>query len=147
MRELQLQCFGQRSKRRLLAQGHLCRDRRRHFMLQVCGREPLRQAPGASPRAFALSSRLAGARSHPTDLLEPFLFRTYERPPDSLPGTCRAELWRAVEATSAAPFMFPRARLGRLHLTDGGLIANDPTLVALQEAAALWPVRPSQPRA
>ena len=38
--------------------------------------------------------------------------------------------------------MFPRAQLGAMRLTDGGLVANDPTMVAIQEAAALWPGRP-----
>ena len=39
--------------------------------------------------------------------------------------------------------MFPRTRLhdGQA-LTDGGLVANDPTAIALREAAALWPHRP-----
>ena len=145
MRELQLQCFAQPSRRQLLSQGHLCRDARREFMIELCGPdEDLALPPSHSPRAFALSSRLVGSSYNPTALLEPFLFRTYEPPPDSsaLPGTSRAELWRAVAATSAAPFMFPRATLGAMRLTDGGLVANDPTLVAIQEAAALWPDRP-----
>jgi predicted acylesterase/phospholipase RssA len=110
-------------------------------MLELCGREPLRGSPGG-PRCFALSSRLASGRGARRAGLEPFLFRTYARPPGGLQGTSRAELWRAVDATSAAPLMFPRARLRRMHLSDGGLVANDPTAVALREAAALWPHRP-----
>lgn len=58
-----------------------------------------------------------------------------------LAGTSDAEMWQAIEATSAAPSIFPRARLGALALADGGLVANNPTLVALREAAALWPGR------
>jgi hypothetical protein len=60
---------------------------------------------------------------------------------DGLAGTSDAEMWQAIEATSAAPSIFPRARLGGLALADGGLVANNPTLVALREAAALWPSR------
>jgi len=140
MSQLQERCFAQRSKARLLSLGHYCQDARREFMLELCGREPLRNpsAPQRGPRAFALSSRMGGDGS-----LEPFLFRSYMRAPNSMPGTSRADLSRAVEATSAAPLMFPRTRLRNgQHLTDGGLIANDPTAIALQEAAALWPNRP-----
>lgn len=59
-----------------------------------------------------------------------------------LPGTSDAQLWQAVEATSAAPAIFPPTRLRGDLLVDGGLVANDPTLLALREAHALWPGRP-----
>ena len=58
-----------------------------------------------------------------------------------LPGTNHAELWQAVMATSAAPLFFPRATFGGMRFADGGLVANDPTLIALREAATLWPSR------
>lgn len=141
MSQLQSRCFAQRSKARLLSLGHYCQDARREFMLELCGREPLRNpaAPQRGPRAFALSSRMGGGGS-----LEPFLFRSYARAPNSLPGTSRADLSRAVEATSAAPLMFPRTRLRNgQHLTDGGLIANDPTAIALQERRRSGQTAPS----
>ena len=50
-------------------------------------------------------------------------------------------MWQAVEATSAAPSIFPRTRLGGRSFADGGLVANNPTLIALREARALWPHR------
>lgn len=59
-----------------------------------------------------------------------------------LPGTSDAQLWQAVEATSAAPAIFPATRLRGEVLVDGGLSANDPTLLALREAHCLWPGRP-----
>ena len=94
--------------------------------------------------------------------IEPYLLRTYssaaeeeEAEPGSggsgkcpggkcpgLPGTSDAQLWQAVEATSAAPAIFPAARIGGDLLVDGGMVANDPTLLALREAHTLWPGRP-----
>ena len=189
--ELQKRCFANQNWRRLLRDGFLCRDARREFMLELCGpTQPLRSAPGG-PRAFAVAARRCG--QHAT--LEPFLFRTYDLPKDAarrgkLQGTGSVPLWQAVEATSAAPILFPRACLdvfydvdeddtaaagssssssggsssssdgvesvstdsmerdssGRkkatVWLADGGLVANDPTAIALREARALWPDRP-----
>uniref|UniRef100_A0A7S2BAL4 PNPLA domain-containing protein n=1 Tax=Haptolina brevifila TaxID=156173 RepID=A0A7S2BAL4_9EUKA len=135
MSELQHRCFASTSKRRLLVDGHFCSDQRRAFMMDCVGPRKLSvHSPGA-PKAFALAS-CRGKRG-----LEPFLLRTYPHRRAVLAGTHRAKLSQAVEATSAAPFMFPRARLGGTVLADGGMIANDPTLVALQEASALWPGR------
>ena len=142
MYELQHTCFAATSRRRLVVAGHFCTDARRDFMLRLCGDIPITAKKGG-PHAFALSSRRTRKG------LEPFLLRTYRhnRPfeksrPAICPGTSSLRLWQAVEATSAAPFMFPRARIGRKVLVDGGMVANDPTLIAIEEAAALWPDRP-----
>ena len=140
-------------------------------MIELCGtRQPLRRkqrwlsSSTTGPRAFAVAScrRRGGG-------LEPFLFRTYHATPANirqrvkrrrehrrrgpavegegqgpeapLAGTSEAEMWQAVEATSAAPSIFPRTRFGGRSFADGGLVANDPTLLALREARALWPHR------
>jgi len=174
LRMLQERCFAPdaRSYGHLWRDGHLCLDRRREFMLELCGtRQPLRRQRrwlssswnAAGPRAFAVAScrRRGGG-------LEPFLFRTYRATPANLgqrvkrrrerqrrrageggeegaeaplAGTSEAEMWQAVEATSAAPSIFPRTRLGGRSFADGGLVANNPTLIALREARALWPHR------
>lgn len=42
-------------------------------------------------------------------------------------------------ATSAAPTYFPPVNLGGRTLIDGGLVANNPSLLALAEASRLWP--------
>jgi len=268
LRELQERCFAPyaRSRRSLLWDGHLCLDRRREFMLEICGEmQPLRLPKGLprywqgrGPRAFAVASRRRRGGG-----LEPFLFRTYKAipatmgerrkrqremrqverkalqdaarqweeqaraeerrtalkraqarqrwhlpwvgtaapppplKPETVPlgakfrryswwrhplpafrrwmrwrlerrqrqlaaakdrmaaavrralgayehglaGTSDAQMWQAIEATSAAPSIFPRARLGGLSLADGGLVANNPTVIALREARALWPGR------
>ena len=216
--ELQTRCFAHRNWRRLLRRGFLCRDERRDFMLELCGTtQPLRTN---GPRAFAVAAR------RDEDGLIPFLFRTYDLPPGAarrsrIQGTAQVALWQAIEATSAAPVLFPRAQLElevdidhagsvvgersgqsvlvgggegvnegggegasdaarasvaaansaqsgiggaqvggsiaagsgearttvrtaiiKLALADGGLVANDPTAIALREARALWPNRP-----
>lgn len=135
MHELQHSCFASTSKRRLLIDGHFCADQRRAFMMKVVGPRKLSVPPRSGPRAFALASRRT------TSGLQPYLLRTYPHRRAALAGTHRAKLSQAVEATSAAPFMFPRTQLGGTVLVDGGMIANDPTLVALQEASSLWPGR------
>jgi hypothetical protein len=94
------------------------------------------------PRAFAVA-----ARETEGGALEPFLFRTYEPPPGALAsGRCDARLWEAVAATCAAPTFFAPVAIegeaGADVYVDGGIVANDPTLLALSEVAALWPDRP-----
>ena len=82
-----------------------------------------RQLAAAKDRMAAAVRRALGAYEH------------------GLAGTSDAQMWQAIEATSAAPSIFPRARLGGLSLADGGLVANNPTVIALREARALWPGR------
>ena len=164
LHRLQTRCFAHKDVSSLLRRGHLCRDERREMLLDLCGeRQPLRRRGTHGPRAFAVATRYSAAG------LEPFLFRTYtcgtgedgssdggagggpaladhkmaaqtSVPP--LAGTSDAELWQAIEATSAAPAIFPTSALRGMRLADGGLVANDPTLLALREARALWPGRP-----
>ena len=166
LRELQTRCFARTSALRLLWQGQYAADDRRQFMIELCG---YRRIHGGfwipkwrGPRAIAVCTRQRDG------VLEPFIFRTYKSRPGHLhlAGTSEAALWQAVEATSAAPLVFPhsifreelsrrwwRRRVRRLLrgrgrrgdkevvLVDGGLVANDPTLLALREAHALWPGR------
>ena len=103
---------------------------------------PTRAASPLRPRAFAVA-----ARETEGGALEPFLFRTYEPPAGALAsGRCDARLWEAVAATCAAPTFFAPVAIegeaGADVYVDGGIVANDPTLLALSEVAALWPDRP-----
>lgn len=45
--------------------------------------------------------------------------------------------------TSAAPVYFPAHRVGDSRIVDGGLIANDPTQVAVHEALMFFGIRPA----
>ncbi|KAL3904364.1 MAG: hypothetical protein SGPRY_011310, partial [Prymnesium sp.] len=144
MVQLQTTCFANASKRRLFSEGHVCADHRRVFVDDICGKDA-QLACDRGPHAFALASRRG-----PRGVLEPFVFRSYALRDAELAGTHRARLCDAIEATSAAPFMFPRCKTSlddgkkvRVHsLADGGMLANDPTLIALQEARAIWPSHP-----
>eukprot|EP00967_Tisochrysis_lutea_P062736 scaffold80673_cov36-Tisochrysis_lutea.AAC.2 len=162
MRELQHKCFADRSVRRLLRKGHFCADGRRQFIRDLCGEyEDTTRRDG--PPGFALAASRCSQARH---TFKPFLFRSYPSPSATgvADGTSEARLWQAVEATSAAPFMFPDTRMrsgnsrsghalakcddahkplesNDLRLIDGGVLANDPTLLAIREARALFPGR------
>jgi hypothetical protein len=142
LEELRARCLAHCDNWRLVWHGHLCPDERRAFILDLCG--PDQRLGSEGTRSFALSSRKTRGGA-----LEPFLFRSYDlgacaqSKAKALAGTSRALLWQAVEATSAAPTMFPRCvSWGRERFLDGMLIANDPTLFALREARTIWPNRP-----
>jgi len=75
---------------------------------------------------------------------QPSLFRNYEltraaASASEFLGTSHCEAWRAVRATTSAPTWYKPAEVGRQRFVDGGILANNPTLIALTEAAALWP--------
>lgn len=78
----------------------------------------------------------------------PYVFRNYEFPPGSAElrraiksceGSSKALVWHAVRASSAAPYYLDDFTLGSDRFQDGAAIANNPALIALQEARALWP--------
>jgi predicted acylesterase/phospholipase RssA len=141
MTELQYRCLANRSVNRLFRAGHICHDDRQQFVIDVCGKDG-QHCSGDGPHAFALAARRTRRG------LEPFLLRSYPSSKlagrEMIDGTREPPLiWQAIEATSAAPLMFPRCNLGRgLQLVDGGFVTNDPTLIAIREAQALWPDRP-----
>jgi len=118
------------------------RRRVRQFLARVVLRrppfvEPTPQYVGRRPLAFAVAAREAETGS-----LEPFLFRTYPREQGTAPGRSDAKLWQAVAATCAAPGVFAAITIGSESYLDGGVVANDPTLLALAEVASVFPGRP-----
>ena len=50
----------------------------------------------------------------------------------------KCKIWEAARATSAAPTYFQPANIDGHWFVDGGLVANDPSMAALTEAAALF---------
>ncbi|KAI6187226.1 Calcium-independent phospholipase A2-gamma [Aphelenchoides besseyi] len=74
--------------------------------------------------------------------LQPYVFRNYEHPSgrDShFRGGTKHKLWQAIQASAAAPGYFEEVSLGTTLHQDGGVLANNPTAIALHEARLLWP--------
>jgi hypothetical protein len=95
------------------------------------------------PKVFAVSAEIeAGGK------VSPFLFRTYD-PENERPGECfpaergkhTGTVWEAGMATGAAPFYFDSREIDGKEFVDGGIIANNPTAMALAEIQAVWPDR------
>lgn len=101
-------------------------------------------------QATARKSTDAGARPktpmHPTNKSAEELFTSpyafFRTPLEALPGTNEALIYEAVRATTSAPTFYLPARIGNHTFCDGALQANNPSLVALAEASALWPGAP-----
>jgi predicted acylesterase/phospholipase RssA len=118
------------------------RRRVRRFLARVVLRRKSEEQPapkimGRKPLAFAVAAREAETGS-----LEPFLFRTYPREQGTAPGRSDVKLWQAVAATCAAPAVFAPVQIDGESYVDGGVVANDPTLLALAEVASVFPGRP-----
>ena len=74
--------------------------------------------------------------------LQPFIFRNYELPAgrDShFRGGTKFQLYEAVQCSSAAPGYFAEVQLGTVVHQDGGVLANNPTAIAIHEARQIWP--------
>ncbi|CAF1608711.1 unnamed protein product [Rotaria magnacalcarata] len=71
-----------------------------------------------------------------------FLFRNYSilmSPHAHYDGTSKYKVWEAVRASTCAPGYFEEYLLDGNVFQDGGLIANNPTSIALHECKLLWP--------
>ncbi len=77
-------------------------------------------------------------------LLKIFLFRNYTTPLNvtslsHFDGTHKYRVRQAVRATSAAPFYYEDYKIEGYLFNDGGLLANNPTSIAIHECKQLWP--------
>lgn len=63
---------------------------------------------------------------------EPHIFRSWEEK-DKLLNPCEI-----ADATSAAPIYFPCTQIDSKWYCDGGVFANNPCLIALQDAQKIW---------
>nr|KJB34774.1 hypothetical protein B456_006G083400 [Gossypium raimondii] len=93
---------------------------------------------------------------------QPFVFRNYQYPvgtpkapcPTSessgttarvshkqsgLIGSCKYQLWQAIRASCAAPYYLDDFSDDVYRWRDGGLMANNPTIISMREALLLWP--------
>ena len=71
-----------------------------------------------------------------------FLFRNYNLPVNQqshYDGTHKYSVWQAVRASSAAPGYYEDFKIEGHLFHDGGVLANNPTAIALHEAKQLWP--------
>ncbi|KAF9767481.1 hypothetical protein IL306_015342, partial [Fusarium sp. DS 682] len=67
--------------------------------------------------------------------------RSYHLWDDSLPEYHFSTIWQASRATSAAPFYFPEANIGRSKFWDGGLANNNPVDEVWAEKSLLFQKR------
>ena len=77
----------------------------------------------------------------------PFVFRNYEvceaySGAHLNRGSSKYEIWQAVRASSAAIYYLDDFTCGTDTFHDGAVTSNNPSLVAVQEARALWPNTP-----
>ena len=79
---------------------------------------------------------------------QPFLLSNYERLHVSKGGRFQGPsadnwpLWEMLAATTRAPTFFePWEKKGH-EFVDGGIVANNPAMLAISEAMAIWPNRP-----
>ncbi|CAL5345811.1 unnamed protein product [Camellia sinensis] len=54
-------------------------------------------------------------------------------------GSCKHRIWKAIRASSAAPYYLDDFSDDAYRWQDGALVANNPTIFAIQEAQLLWP--------
>eukprot|EP00892_Ulva_mutabilis_P003179 jgi/Ulvmu1/12862/UM098_0047.1 len=98
--------------------------------------------------------RVFGCATHASvSPARPYVFRTYEFPPDSdaqrraerlalHEGTSRHRIWQAIRASSAAPYYLDDFAIGDLRFCDGAVTVNNPAVIAVQEARMLYPDTP-----
>ncbi|PPD98887.1 hypothetical protein GOBAR_DD04101 [Gossypium barbadense] len=93
---------------------------------------------------------------------QPFVFRNYQYPvgtpkapcvtsessgttarvshkQSGLIGSCKYQLWQAIRASCAAPYYLDDFSDDVYRWRDGGLMANNPTIISMREALLLWP--------
>lgn len=51
----------------------------------------------------------------------------------------KVKVYDACDGSSAAPAYFPAAQVNKRWVIDGGVIANNPTMVGYSDATAMWP--------
>mmetsp|Transcript_33096 Transcript_33096/g.82905 ORF Transcript_33096/g.82905 Transcript_33096/m.82905 type:complete len:1057 (+) Transcript_33096:2-3172(+) len=97
------------------------------------------------PKVFVVSTLVSVTPA------SPYLFRNYEYPPEGSQqraamgiefGSSKHEVWKAIRASSAAPYYLDDFASGDERWQDGAVTANNPALLCIREARALWPDTP-----
>jgi len=77
--------------------------------------------------------------------LEPYLFRNYNVPPhhtNHYKGECDTSILHAIRCSTSAPGYFDSMEIDGQLFRDGGMIANNPAGIAINQSKMLWPDRP-----
>ncbi|KAI6656777.1 Calcium-independent phospholipase A2-gamma-like [Oopsacas minuta] len=84
--------------------------------------------------------RLGVVATHVGDTPQPYIFRNFRIPSVSkYEGVCDVKWIDAILASTAAPGYFAEYCIGSSAFQDGGLVANNPSALAIHEASILWP--------
>lgn len=101
--------------------------------------------PGRTPKVFVVTAKKAIAdEKGEKGPLRKYLLKNYTQK-GKYDGSSDCRVWQAGMATGAAPTIFDAMKLrveGKTQtFIDGGVIANNPCLLAVMEAHRLWPKR------
>lgn len=119
-------------------------DNYTRILKEALGEELLIQSSTAenTPKVCAISALVNRFNA------KPYIWRNYSIVPGTRnshwPGTCRAPIWEAARASSAAPGYFAEVIKNDDIHHDGAMFCNNPSGVALNEANILWPNHPLQ---
>ncbi|MCF7961041.1 MAG: patatin-like phospholipase family protein [Pirellula sp.] len=112
--------------------------RQRHYFSRKYSPGPLREALKKCfyDRRLADSHKRLVIPSYNLDKGEVYLFKTPHH--ERLRRDWKEPMWKVALATSAAPTYFPSCQeVDHIRLIDGGLWANNPTMVGVVEALAM----------
>ncbi|QHO21202.1 Phospholipase A I [Arachis hypogaea] len=93
------------------------------------------QYPTGTPEVTLATSESSGVvLVSPTDAQVGY---TYKR--SAFIGSCKHQIWKAIRASSAAPYYLDDFSDDVNRWQDGAIVANNPTIFAIREAQLLWP--------
>jgi len=94
------------------------------------------------PKVMAISASMSSPR------IKPYVFRNFNLPVGEgwgwtyggqYEGSSKHKVWQAVRASTSAPGYFEDFILDNHVHSDGGILINNPSAIAIHEAQLLWP--------